>query len=46
MVPGQHDVRMNMFIGQVQGGAVRTIKRLGVIDPDEQIVPAGPLARV
>jgi ABC-type branched-subunit amino acid transport system substrate-binding protein len=46
MVPGQHHVRMNMFIGQVQGGAVRTIKRLGVIDPDEQIVPAAPLARV
>jgi hypothetical protein len=35
-----------MFIGQVQGGAVRTIKQLGVIDPDEQIVPAAPLTRV
>jgi ABC-type branched-subunit amino acid transport system substrate-binding protein len=46
MVPGQHHVRMNMFIGQVQGAAVRTIKQLGVIDPDEQIVPAGSLARV
>ena len=46
MVPGQHHVRMNMFIGQVQGGAFTTIKQLGVIDPDEQIVPAAPLARV
>jgi branched-chain amino acid transport system substrate-binding protein len=46
MVPGQHHVRMNMFIGQVQGGAVRTIKELGVIDPDEQAVPAAPLASV
>jgi ABC-type branched-subunit amino acid transport system substrate-binding protein len=46
MVPGQHHVRMNMFIGQVQGAAVRTIKQLGVIDPDEQIVSAAPLARV
>jgi branched-chain amino acid transport system substrate-binding protein len=46
MVPGQHHVRMNMFIGQVQGGAVRTIKQLGVIDPDEQIVPAAALTRV
>jgi ABC-type branched-subunit amino acid transport system substrate-binding protein len=46
MVPGQHHVRMNMFIGQVQGGAVRTIKQLGVIDPDEQIVPEAPLTRV
>jgi branched-chain amino acid transport system substrate-binding protein len=46
MVPGQHHVRMNMFIGQVQGGLVKTIKPLGVIDPDEQIVPTAPLARV
>jgi ABC-type branched-subunit amino acid transport system substrate-binding protein len=46
MVPGQHHVRMNMFIGQVQDGAVRTIKQLGVIEPDEQVVPAAPLARV
>ncbi len=46
MVPGQHHVRMNMFIGQVQGGAVRTIEKLGAIEPDEQIVGAGPLARV
>jgi ABC-type branched-subunit amino acid transport system substrate-binding protein len=46
MVPGQHHVRMNMYIGQVQGGEVRTIKRLGVIDPDEQAVPSAPLARV
>jgi ABC-type branched-subunit amino acid transport system substrate-binding protein len=46
MVPGQHHVRMNMFIGQVQGGAVKTIKQLGVIDPDEQLVPAASLARV
>ena len=46
MVPGQHHVRMNMFIGLVQGGAVRTIKRLGAIDPNEPIVPTLPLARV
>jgi ABC-type branched-subunit amino acid transport system substrate-binding protein len=46
MVPGQHHVRMNMYIAQVQGGALRTIKRLGAIDPDEQTVPSAPLARV
>src|SRR4051795_13551783 len=46
MVPGQHHVRMNMYIGQVQDGAVRTIKRLGAIDPDEQVVAAAALARV
>ena len=45
MVPGQHHVRMNMFIGQVQGGTVKTIKQLGVIEPDEQIVPAVALTR-
>jgi branched-chain amino acid transport system substrate-binding protein len=44
MVPGQHHVRMNMFIGQVQGGRFTTIKQLGAIDPDEQEVSAGPLA--
>jgi len=46
MVPGQHHVRMNMFIGQVRDGGVRTIRQLGVIDPDEPTVPAAPLARV
>jgi hypothetical protein len=35
-----------MYIGQVQDGAVRTIKQLGVIDPDEEVVPSAPLARV
>lgn len=25
MVPGQHHVRVNMFIGQVRDGAVRTV---------------------
>jgi branched-chain amino acid transport system substrate-binding protein len=40
MVPGQHHVRMNMYIGQVQGGAIKTVKSLGVVDPDEQMVPA------
>ena len=44
MVPGQHHVRMNMFIGQVRGGAVEVVKRLGVVDPDEQTVPAPSLA--
>lgn len=38
MVPGQHHVRMNMYIAQSQGGAFRIIKRLGAIDPKEQTV--------
>jgi ABC-type branched-subunit amino acid transport system substrate-binding protein len=44
MVPGQHHVRMNMYIGQVRDGAVKIVKSLGVVDPDEQVVEA-PLAR-
>jgi branched-chain amino acid transport system substrate-binding protein len=40
MVPGQHHARMNMFIAQVRGGALEIVESLGVIDPDEQTVPA------
>jgi branched-chain amino acid transport system substrate-binding protein len=38
MVPGQHHVRMNMYIAQVRDGAIRTVKSLGVVDPDEKVV--------
>ena len=38
MVPGQHHVRMNMYIAQVQGGGMKIIKSLGVVDPDEATV--------
>ena len=38
MVPGQHHVRMNMYIAQSHGGRFRVIKRLGAIDPKERIV--------
>jgi branched-chain amino acid transport system substrate-binding protein len=44
MVPGQHHVRMNMCIAQVRGGAMKTAKSLGVIDPDEPPVLSHPLA--
>src|SRR3954466_12551681 len=44
MVPGQHHVRMNMYIGQVQDGAVKIVKSLGAIDPDEQLVAAAGAA--
>jgi ABC-type branched-subunit amino acid transport system substrate-binding protein len=40
MVPGQHHVRMNMFIGQVRNGAIKIVKSLGVVDPDERTVEA------
>jgi ABC-type branched-subunit amino acid transport system substrate-binding protein len=40
MVPGQHHVRMNMYIGQVHGGAIEIVESLGVVDPDEAMVEA------
>lgn len=35
MVPGQHHVRMNMYIAQAQNGHFKVIKSLGMIDPKE-----------
>jgi branched-chain amino acid transport system substrate-binding protein len=38
MVPGQHHVRMNMYIAQSHGGRFRIIKRLGAIEPQERVM--------
>ena len=38
MVPGQHHVRMNMYIAQASNGNFRIVKSLGVIDPNESTV--------
>ncbi len=35
MVPGQHHVRMNMYIAQVKGGQFEIVRNLGAIDPKE-----------
>ncbi len=35
MVPGQHHVRMNMYIAQAKNGNFKIVKSLGVIDPKE-----------
>jgi len=40
MVPGQHHLRLNMYIGQVRDGSIEIVKSLGAIDPDEQEVEA------
>jgi branched-chain amino acid transport system substrate-binding protein len=40
MVPGQHHVRLNMYIAQVQGGALEVVESLGAIDPNEQVPAA------
>ena len=38
MVPGQHHVRMNMYIAQAKNGNFEIVKNLGVIDPKESLV--------
>lgn len=38
MVPGQHHLRMNMYIARAEGGRFRIVKRLGAIDPKESLV--------
>jgi len=38
MVPGQHHVRMNMYIAQASNGNFKIVKNLGVIDPKESQV--------
>ncbi|MBK8741242.1 MAG: substrate-binding protein [Betaproteobacteria bacterium] len=38
MVPGQHHVRMNMYIAQARNGRFEIVKNLGVIDPKERNV--------
>jgi branched-chain amino acid transport system substrate-binding protein len=35
MVPGQHHVRMNMYIARSESGAFKVVKSLGHIDPKE-----------
>ncbi len=35
MVPGEHHLRLNMYIAQAQNGSFRIIKNLGAIDPHE-----------
>jgi branched-chain amino acid transport system substrate-binding protein len=35
MVPGQHHVRMNMYIARSEGGTFKVVENLGHIDPNE-----------
>jgi branched-chain amino acid transport system substrate-binding protein len=37
MVPGQHHVRMNMYIAQVRAGTLEVVETLGVIEPNEHV---------
>ena len=38
VVPGQHHVRMNMYIAQARGGHFEIVESLGAIDPQERPV--------
>jgi len=38
MVPGQHHVRMNMYIARSEGGTFKVVRNLGHIDPNECVV--------
>jgi ABC-type branched-subunit amino acid transport system substrate-binding protein len=45
MVPGQHHVRMNMYIAQAHDGVFKVVRDLGVIDPEESVVDSALEAR-
>jgi branched-chain amino acid transport system substrate-binding protein len=38
MAPGQHHLRLNMYIAQARNGTFEIVKNLGAIDPQEQTV--------
>ena len=38
MVPGQHHVRMNMYLAQARGGRFQVIQDLGAMEPRERLV--------
>ncbi|WP_456675034.1 transporter substrate-binding protein [Bradyrhizobium sp. RDM12] len=40
MVPGQHHVRLNMYIAQAKNGCFEIVENLGAIAPDEAMVPS------
>lgn len=40
MVPGQHHVRMNMYIGQAKDGKFEVVENLGVLEPKERVQAA------
>ncbi|HEX4509134.1 MAG TPA: substrate-binding protein [Burkholderiaceae bacterium] len=44
VVPGQHHVRMNMYIAQATAGRFQIVKELGAIEPNEAQVPTADAA--
>jgi urea transport system substrate-binding protein len=45
MVPGQHHLRLNMYIAQARSGRFEIVESLGAIDPQERLVGTPALAR-
>jgi ABC-type branched-subunit amino acid transport system substrate-binding protein len=45
VVPGQHHLRMNMYIAQARGGRFEIVRDLGPIDPQERLVAPSVVAR-
>ncbi len=45
MVPGQHHLRLNMYIAKARSGKFEIVKSLGAIDPQERPVVAPALNR-
>jgi branched-chain amino acid transport system substrate-binding protein len=39
MVPGQHHVRMNIYIAQMRNGSLDVAESLGMIEPSEHLQP-------
>ena len=44
MVPGQHHLRLNMYIAQARSGRFEIVESLGAIDPQERLVDTPALA--
>ncbi len=38
MVPGQHHLRLNMYIGHAQKGSFEVVKNLGAVEPKERVL--------
>jgi branched-chain amino acid transport system substrate-binding protein len=45
VVPGQHHLRLQMYIAQAREGRFEIVESLGAIDPQERLVEAPALAR-
>ena len=43
MTPGQHHLRLNMYIAQARSGRFEIVKNLGAIDPQEALIAAPAL---